>query len=126
MQTDAPVVAPPAPASVAAFVFNDTNHNGIRDAGELPHAGYTVFRDHNGDGILESTEPYTTTSTTGRCRFDNLTPGRYWIRVLPGKSQSTTTNPAYRVTAASGTITTRNLRHRRGLIRKMKRQTLSC
>ncbi len=56
--------------SIGDFVFNDTNGNGIQDAGELGIAGVTVTLTYPNGTIIS-----TTTSATGSYNFPNLPPG---------------------------------------------------
>lgn len=42
------------PGSISGFVFNDANANGVRDAGEGPLSGWTVYQDLNDNGTLDA------------------------------------------------------------------------
>lgn len=77
---DAGLVGQPASsASLGDKVWNDLNNNGIQDAGEPGVPGVTVnlYRDSNGDGVIngaEASTPYLTTITDafGNYIFNNL------------------------------------------------------
>jgi protocatechuate 3,4-dioxygenase beta subunit len=86
----APIVA------VGDYVWTDTNHNGIQDAGETPVPGVTVTLlnadgtpalDYNGNPV-----PSTTTDAAGHYVFDDLAPGTYEVKfsnLPPGYSFTT-------------------------------------
>jgi hypothetical protein len=78
--------------SVGDFVFYDANANGQQDYSETGIAGVTVkiFLDANADGVADTPlSPVATTTTAtgsgsnpaGFYRFDNLTPGTYFVQV---------------------------------------------
>lgn len=72
--------------SIGNLVWEDTNANGVRDAGEPPIAGVTLdlYRDLNGDGLLNPGEPKigtTTTDGSGNYLFDELPLGDYIVDV---------------------------------------------
>ncbi len=81
----------PTGGSIAGRVFNDSNGNGILDAGETGVAGITVYNDANNDYIMQSTEMRTTTDSSGDYFFASLAAGNYKIRqiVQSGWSQTT-------------------------------------
>ncbi len=80
--------------SVGDFVFYDLNGNGQQDYNETGIAGVTVniFLDANADGIADSGTPLATEVTAdgtgldpaGFYRFDDLTPGTYFVEVVTG------------------------------------------
>jgi uncharacterized repeat protein (TIGR01451 family) len=63
------------PASVGDFVWNDTDHDGIQDAGEDGVPGVTVTLT-DGSGNVVAT---TTTDADGAYLFDDLVPGTYTV-----------------------------------------------
>ncbi len=66
-------------ASLGDFVWNDTNANGIQDAGEPGIENVTVEL-FNGSGVSQGT---TTTDASGIYAFTNLTPGDYYLTFTP-------------------------------------------
>jgi hypothetical protein len=92
----------PAVLKLGNLVFNDTNNNGVYDAGEPGIGGATVklYADANGDNIADgSVIATTTTSATGAYSFSGLAMGCYIVGVtLPqgyimGSSTSTSATP---------------------------------
>lgn len=73
--SDTADVAILTPASIGDFVWEDTNGNGIQDAGEPGIAGVTVHL-YTGGGTLVAT---TTTNASGEYLFDHLFPGDYYL-----------------------------------------------
>ncbi len=63
------------PGSIGNFVWNDTNGNGIQDAGEAGIAGVTVNL-LNAAGTVIAT---TTTDANGNYNFPNVVPGTYSV-----------------------------------------------
>ncbi|HEV3343135.1 MAG TPA: DUF4214 domain-containing protein [Pirellulales bacterium] len=51
--------------TISGVVFNDAITNGMRDAGELPLAGVTIFADSNGNGVLDAGEVSTRSGADG-------------------------------------------------------------
>ncbi|MGE5430073.1 MAG: SdrD B-like domain-containing protein [Syntrophomonadaceae bacterium] len=81
---------PPQPAALGDFVWNDTNHNGIQDAGEPGIPNVTVYLYAcNTTNVLQST----TTASDGSYHFTGLNPGSYYVQfVLPSGYTFTTPN----------------------------------
>jgi len=79
--------------SIHGVKWHDLNGDGVRDAGEPGLAGVTVYLDIIGNGILDVTEPMTTTleddpntglDETGLYWFEDLSPSTYTVReVVP-------------------------------------------
>jgi choice-of-anchor A domain-containing protein/uncharacterized repeat protein (TIGR01451 family) len=69
---------PQAPASLGDFVWLDTNHNGIQEAGELGLPNVTVQLFKCSDNSLVAT---TSTNPSGMYLFSNLPAGDYYIKV---------------------------------------------
>src|SRR5262249_41426817 len=65
-------------AVVSGFVWNDSNFNGIQDAGEVGLANVTVYL-YTVAGSLVST---TTTATDGSYSFSGVTPGDYYLQFV--------------------------------------------
>ncbi|WP_375443425.1 SdrD B-like domain-containing protein [uncultured Fibrella sp.] len=86
-------LAAPAPAYYGDYVWYDTNHNGIQDAGEQGVDGVKVilFQD-NGDGVsnpaTDTEIGFTVTGNGGKYLFPNLTAGSYYALFFPPTSYS--------------------------------------
>lgn len=65
------------PASVAGFVYLDTNDDGIKEAGEAGLAGVAITL--TGTNDLGPVTASTTTAADGSYQFQNLRPGHYSI-----------------------------------------------
>lgn len=77
--------------SLAGFVWDDTNNDGIKQAGESGIGGVTVRltgTDHHGNTITPI--DVTSHATTGAYLFDNLRPGTYSIQQDPPNAGGTT------------------------------------
>ena len=59
--------------------FHDTNQNGRRDSGEPGLEGWTIFSDHNNDGVLDPREPVATSGPDGRYHL-LVGPGTHHVR----------------------------------------------
>jgi uncharacterized delta-60 repeat protein len=62
---------------IRGTVFNDLDDNGQINSADARLAAWTVFLDHNGNGVLEVDEPTTLTDATGQYAFVGLPPGDY-------------------------------------------------
>jgi hypothetical protein len=69
----------PAPASIGDFVWNDTDADGIQDAGEPGLSDVTVELYTNGGVLIAST----TSDLNGDYQFTNVTPGSYYLKFIP-------------------------------------------
>ncbi|WP_146460163.1 SdrD B-like domain-containing protein [Rubripirellula tenax] len=78
-----------AKRDIVGRVFDDSIQNGVIDAGEVGHAGRTVYLDSNANGVFDSGEPSTTTLSddsetpedeSGTYRFTDLPLGTYTVR----------------------------------------------
>ena len=70
---------------ISGALWSDVDADGVRDAGELPLAGRTVFVDTDADGVLDSDEPRVSTGSDGTYRLSVPTTGVYLVRqLLPG------------------------------------------
>jgi len=78
--------------SIGNFVWNDANSNGLRDVGEIGISGATVqlFSPGADDAVGGEGENADTqvgasivTNSAGAYLFNNLVPGKYYVRVTP-------------------------------------------
>jgi hypothetical protein len=68
---------------IHGMIYDDTNKNGVRDAGEAGVGGVWVYLDLNRNNVRESSEPKTITAADGSYSFATaLAPGSYVIREL--------------------------------------------
>jgi uncharacterized repeat protein (TIGR01451 family) len=90
-------------SSIGDRVWDDTDGDGVQDAGEGGFANVTValYRDIDGDGVIDATDPQLDTQTTdanGNYDFTGLIFGNYIVKVtdtnqvLTGKTITTSTN----------------------------------
>jgi len=81
---------------IASVVWNDLDHDGIRDTGEPGVAGVTVTlqADRNGDGVVDFTAT-TTTDANGGYRFENLPAGNYTVTVDSSTLPADLNTPTY-------------------------------
>ncbi|WP_182867220.1 beta-propeller fold lactonase family protein [Rhodopirellula sp. JC639] len=70
----------PAAGTISGVQFEDDNGNGIRDAGETPLDGVTVFIDQNANGFADPGEPQTVSAADGTYLFAGVPLGRHLIR----------------------------------------------
>jgi protocatechuate 3,4-dioxygenase beta subunit len=89
--------------SITGTVFDDRNHNGVRNAGEAGLAGWVVYLDVYRNGTVVQTLR-AATNGNGAYAFGGLGPGTYVVReqVQPGWGQTVAAGLTYSVTAASG------------------------
>ncbi|MBO9545403.1 SdrD B-like domain-containing protein, partial [Caulobacter sp.] len=59
-------------ATIAGVKFLDANGNGVRDAGEVGLAGWTIFVDSNNNGVLDAGERSTVTDANGAFAFTGM------------------------------------------------------
>lgn len=78
-------------SKITGCKFEDFNQNGYRDGNEPAIANVTIFIDTNRDGVLQASEPTTTSDRFGTFTFGNLRPGSYSVREVtpPGFFQTT-------------------------------------
>jgi len=107
---DAGIIIPTGLYKLGNFVWEDVNNNGVWDAGEVGFNNVVVnlYNDYNNDGIPQSTEFVSTTTTVteaglnGIYHFDRLPEGNYIVQIPPqnftgvlsGYSTSTGNDPA--------------------------------
>lgn len=80
--------------TIHVHVFNDTNRNGVLDAGEAAVPGVSVQLDQFADGTVEQT---LTTDANGDADFIVLGVGVYQVRIVApaGMVQTSVTPPAF-------------------------------
>jgi hypothetical protein len=77
---------------VVGQIYNDADADGIKDAGEAPLAGWTVFADADFDGVLDAGEIRTVSNSNGSYVL-TLTPGTYQVRQVFGAPGFRCTTP---------------------------------
>ncbi len=72
-----------ATGALGDYIWNDTDGDGVQDAGEAGIAGVTVtlYDDPDGDGVYDHAVATTTTDAAGRYIFDGLSPAAYVVAV---------------------------------------------
>jgi hypothetical protein len=71
-------------ATISGKVFNDANQDGDQDAGEAGLAGRKVFLDHDGNGLLHTTETVALTDAAGNYQLAGRVGQSYTVaQVLP-------------------------------------------
>lgn len=75
-------------AQIRGVKFVDANRNLLRDAGEAPIAGATVYIDSDRDGVHDAGEPTCVTADDGSYLFADVTPGSHVVRSIPGTGYS--------------------------------------
>jgi serine-aspartate repeat-containing protein C/D/E len=81
-------------ASIAGNVFDDFNHNGIKDSDDVGLEGWRVYLDLNNNGILDTYEQRVLTDSAGNYIISNLAVGYYKMRIVleAGYVQTTPAN----------------------------------
>ena len=69
-------------ASISGNVFDDSDADGQKGNSERGLAGWTVFLDANGSGVLDPGEVTALTDADGNYTFKGLAPGAYSVRLL--------------------------------------------
>ncbi|MFM8725894.1 MAG: SdrD B-like domain-containing protein, partial [Planctomycetaceae bacterium] len=65
--------------TISGTVWNDSNGDGVRSAGETPLAGRPVYIDLNRDGVQAATEPVRTTDASGAYTFTDIRTGTWRV-----------------------------------------------
>jgi uncharacterized protein (DUF2141 family) len=83
-----------AGGSIAGTVWNDTDGDRVKDAGEVGIPDITVYNDANNNSKLDAGELTTVTDSSGLYTFGGLASGSYKIRQIlqTGWAQTTPTN----------------------------------
>jgi hypothetical protein len=69
--------------SIGDFIWNDSNGDGIQDAGETGISSLYVFIDTDGDGVRDTHEPFAQTDANGAYSIAGLLPGTYTVVLDP-------------------------------------------
>jgi subtilisin family serine protease len=69
-------------SSIHGTVFHDLDASGVRDDSKPSLAGWTVFIDANGSGVLDPGDRFVVTGPDGQYAFFGLVPGTYIIRAV--------------------------------------------
>ncbi|WP_428940841.1 ELWxxDGT repeat protein [Fontivita pretiosa] len=85
---------PAAGGTMSGIVFEDANGDGVRQAGEGPLAGWTLYIDANNNDTRDANEPTSVTNLAGQWQFAGYAEGFYTIReeVVPGWRQTAPSN----------------------------------
>ncbi len=67
-------------ADIRGTRWSDLDGDGVRDAGEPPLAGATIYLDLDDDGQHDANEPLAITAADGSYEFSGLLPGDYVVR----------------------------------------------
>jgi subtilisin-like proprotein convertase family protein len=78
------------PVNISGQLYNDSNTNRVRDAGERPLAGFTVYIDADNDGKLDAGEITATTDAGGGYAFAEQPAGTYVVRAVAPKGWAQT------------------------------------
>lgn len=95
------VTAPIVNGSIAGTVFEDDNENLVKDSGEHGLAGWTMFIDTNGDGLLTSGERTATTDADGDYLFADVPAGLATVYETPAGGFMPTVGGLFPTTGAS-------------------------
>lgn len=80
--------------SISGIKFNDLNLNARQDPGEPAIPNWQIYLDLNGNGNLDSNEPFTFTNAQGNYSFRNIPAGNYLVREIQRSGFiQTTPNP---------------------------------
>ncbi len=91
-----------SPAAIVGYAFNDTNHNGKRDAGEKTISGWQVYLLTSSTQTPSNSVPHTTTNADGTFSFTNIYPGTYYLRVVPPSKYHLTTPAVDKFSLSAG------------------------
>ncbi|MDQ5807791.1 MAG: carboxypeptidase regulatory-like domain-containing protein, partial [Actinomycetota bacterium] len=81
------------PSTASGIAFDDSDGDGVRDAGEPALAGATHYADLDGDGALDAGEPSAVSDSGGAWTIEDIPAGTYRIRAVT-PAERTCTTPA--------------------------------
>ncbi|HZZ42832.1 MAG TPA: SdrD B-like domain-containing protein [Tepidisphaeraceae bacterium] len=95
--------------TLTGTIFNDTDMSGVQNGGEAGMNHVTVFLDYNGNGVKDSSEPSTTTDSSGSYTFTDL-PGNaaYSVRAVTPSGYFNTSPLAVSAASSYGQTLTDN------------------
>lgn len=95
------------PIIISGSLFQDVNHDGIRQSNDTGIQGDTVFLDINNSSDLDAGDIATTTDSNGGYTFALLPPGTYTLRIVTQAPYTIPTSPRTLVlTLVSGQVMT--------------------
>ncbi len=85
------------PASKSGMKFHDLDADGVKDAGEMGLAGWTIYVDYDNDGVLDAGEPSAVTAADGTYTISGIVPGTWRVKEVAqaGWTQSYPADPDY-------------------------------
>jgi uncharacterized repeat protein (TIGR01451 family) len=84
------------PSTASGTAFDDTDGDGVRDAGEPGLAGATLYADLDGDGTLDAGEPSDASDAAGAFTIGDIPAGTFRIReVTPAGRTCSTPAPCH-------------------------------
>jgi serine-aspartate repeat-containing protein C/D/E len=99
------IVVDPKTASIAGVAFEDSDADGVRDAGEADLLYFHVYVDRDNDKQFDGGEPWADQFGDGRYRFSNLAAGTYRLRLWFDEDWTQTlpaANATMQVTVSAG------------------------
>jgi len=93
------------PIVISGSLYQDVNHDGIRQANDTGIQGDTVFLDINDNGVIDAGDFTTTTDANGGYTFAQLPPRTYTLRIVTQPPFTIPTSPRTLVlTLVSGQV----------------------
>jgi len=95
-------------AKISGLVYNDSNNNQTKGAGETGLSGWRIYIDRNNNGKFDSNETNVRSASDGSWSFIGLTPGTYNIRIVQvtGFTRTTPSSGVFSVAVGSGAHST--------------------
>jgi uncharacterized protein (DUF2141 family) len=92
---------------ISGSVFNDLDRDGVKDAGEAGKSGWRIYLDADNDGVFDAGELNVLSDSAGNYRFNNLSAGKYTVRIVKQSGYTVTTASSYAVTLGVGAAISR-------------------